>query len=277
MTTTHDTQDDFRVFGDAFGGALEALFGPPKQRPVKPFAEQLRDTAADINEVLMTASRRVLLMHGQEAATRHFEDLAAEADTLRRIIARMEKLTTSGRQRADAEAALFDEADACVTRTNRLVEQGTTSRDLVVAARRQRDAILQMTPQQFEHQTAQMFMLLERYSIEQWGGGCGDIGADVIARMPGVDGQRVIIQCKHTGNLKTRIGSSMVQQVSGVRQAHGADLALVVTTGEFTAPARAVAKKLGVGLVEGIAYWSWTVMGYPLADFNPFTEPTTAP
>jgi hypothetical protein len=263
VTTTSDPLDGFGGFSDV----LDAFFGPDS-KPPRPLIEQLRDRAADINKALTVASRRVLLTHRHEIANRYFEALAAEADTLRRIIVRIQALPADGRKRGEAEAALFQEADACVSRANSRIEQETGSRDLSLLARERIDADLRMTPQQFEHRTAQMLMLLEGCTVERWGGGSGDIAADVIVRLPKPDERRVIIQCKHTSDPDTRISSGVVQQVSGVRQVHNADVAFVVTTGDFTAPARDVARKLGVGLVNGIAYFGWTSLGYPLSDFE---------
>ncbi|CAL9663303.1 hypothetical protein SUDANB108_07116 [Streptomyces sp. enrichment culture] len=255
----------------SFGDLMDAFFGGDGEITAGPLLDQLRDRAADINDALTVASRRVLLMDRHPVATRYFEDLAAEADTLRRITARVEALAPASAVRA--QDGLFNEADACLIRFNRRVRAEGESPDLVQALRARLAANYRLTPQQFEHRTAQMFLLLEGCSVEQWGGGAGDLAADVIVRFPAPDGRRAIVQCKHTSDETTRIGSGVVQQVSGVRQVHGADLAFVVTTGGFTTPARDVARKLGVGLLDGGGYFGWTSLGYPLTDFETLASP----
>lgn len=246
-----------------FSDIMEAFFGADPWTPPPPLAEHLKAQAATVNENLTIASRRVILMNHHPAAVSFFEGMAAAADTLRRLIARTEALTGTSEQRSRAERAICREASDCMSRVNKHVDRSqdgwlTDAPDLVWAA-------YDLTPQQFEHRTAQM-LALDGFLVEQWGGGAGDMAADLIARLPANDDRRVIVQCKHTADPRTRIGSTVVQQVSGVRQAHQADLAYVVTTGDFTAPARQVADRLGVGLVDFWGFQSWAVRGHRLLD-----------
>ncbi|MEV5161141.1 restriction endonuclease [Streptomyces sp. NPDC053728] len=87
-------------------------------------------------------------------------------------------------------------------------------------------------------------------------GGAGDLGADVVATTP--DGHRLIVQCKRYTS-DNKVGSQDLQRFGGTCYAvHGAEVALVVTTGEFTEPALEYAEQCGilcVGLDE-LTAWS---------------------
>ncbi|MEU6095077.1 restriction endonuclease [Streptomyces sp. NPDC047079] len=75
-------------------------------------------------------------------------------------------------------------------------------------------------------------------------GGAGDLGADVVATAP--DGRRLVIQCKRYGD-SNRVGSQDLQRFGGTCfTVHEADLAVVVTTSGFTAPAREYAEQCGI-------------------------------
>ncbi|MFD7876595.1 restriction endonuclease [Streptomyces sp. NPDC059766] len=86
-------------------------------------------------------------------------------------------------------------------------------------------------------------------------GGAGDLGADVVARTP--DGRLVVIQCKRycDGN---RVGSQDLQRFGGTCfTVHGADVAVVVTTSDFTAPALDYAEQCGIVCVDGPQLQRW--------------------
>ncbi|WRZ87696.1 restriction endonuclease [Streptomyces sp. NBC_01007] len=86
-------------------------------------------------------------------------------------------------------------------------------------------------------------------------GGAGDLGADVVARTP--DGRSVVIQCKRycDGN---RVGSQDLQRFGGTCfTVHGADVAVVVTTSDFTAPALDYAEQCGIVCVDGPQLRRW--------------------
>ncbi|MFF2789852.1 restriction endonuclease [Streptomyces sp. NPDC058049] len=90
-------------------------------------------------------------------------------------------------------------------------------------------------------------------------GGAGDLGADVIATTP--DGLRVIVQCKHYAE-DNRVGSQDLQRFGGTCFAvHDADVAIIVTTGYFTAPALEYAATCGIVCVDGEALAAWTEPG----------------
>ncbi|MFD9305645.1 restriction endonuclease [Streptomyces sp. NPDC060048] len=87
-------------------------------------------------------------------------------------------------------------------------------------------------------------------------GGAGDLGADVIATT--AEGLRVVIQCKHYGE-GNRVGSQDLQRFGGTCFAvHEADVAVVVTTSAFTAPAAEYATTCGIVCVDGDGLAAWT-------------------
>ncbi|MGQ4491052.1 restriction endonuclease [Streptomyces sp. SAS_281] len=86
-------------------------------------------------------------------------------------------------------------------------------------------------------------------------GGAGDLGADVLATAP--DGRRVVVQCKQYGP-EHKVGSQDLQRFGGTCwTVHGAQLAAVVTTSEFTAPALEYAETCGIRCVDGTALAAW--------------------
>ncbi|MFG2617259.1 restriction endonuclease [Streptomyces sp. NPDC048507] len=98
-------------------------------------------------------------------------------------------------------------------------------------------------------------------------GGAGDLGADVIAVTP--DGRRVVVQCKHYAE-DHRVGSQDLQRFGGTCFAvHDADVAVVVTTSSFTAPALEYAAACGILCLDGEALAAWT----DPAGLPPWEEP----
>ncbi|MEU9081319.1 restriction endonuclease [Streptomyces sp. NPDC048357] len=87
-------------------------------------------------------------------------------------------------------------------------------------------------------------------------GGAGDLGADVIVTT--ADGLRVVIQCKRYGE-GNRVGSQDLQRFGGTCFAvHEADVAIVVTTSDFTAPAAEYAAACDIVCVDGEGLAAWT-------------------
>ncbi|MFE0809647.1 restriction endonuclease [Streptomyces sp. NPDC058794] len=112
-------------------------------------------------------------------------------------------------------------------------------------------------------------------------GGAGDLGADVTAVAP--DGRRLVIQCKcyADGN---KVGSEDLQRFGGTCfTVHDADIAVVVTTSDFTRPAVEYAEQCGIVCVDerGLRDWSggagpapWALAparphGFPGAQWQP--------
>ncbi|WP_373314494.1 restriction endonuclease [Streptomyces griseosporeus] len=86
-------------------------------------------------------------------------------------------------------------------------------------------------------------------------GGAGDLGADVLAVAP--DGRRVVIQCKRYED-GHRVGSQDLQRFGGTcYTVHEADVAALVTTSDFTAPAIEYAEHCGILCVDGAALRAW--------------------
>ncbi|WP_250402803.1 restriction endonuclease [Streptomyces cellostaticus] len=87
-------------------------------------------------------------------------------------------------------------------------------------------------------------------------GGAGDLGADVTAVTP--DGRRVVIQCKRYCDTN-KVGSQDMQRFGGTcYTVHEADVAVVVTTSDFTAPALEYARQCGILCVNGAELSAWT-------------------
>ncbi|WP_101258322.1 restriction endonuclease [Streptomyces barkulensis] len=108
-------------------------------------------------------------------------------------------------------------------------------------------------------------------------GGAGDLGADVVATAP--DGWRVVIQCKRYSDTN-KVGSQDVQRFGGTcYTVHEAQVAAVVTTGDFTAPAAEYARQCGILCFDrhALAAWSdgtgpapWEGAGEPPAGADPY-------
>ncbi|MCX5415155.1 restriction endonuclease [Streptomyces sp. NBC_00059] len=87
-------------------------------------------------------------------------------------------------------------------------------------------------------------------------GGAGDLGADVVGTTP--DGRRLVVQCKRYTR-DNKVGSQDLQRFGGTCYAvHGAEAAVVVTTGEFTDPALEYAERCGIVCIglDGLTAWS---------------------
>ncbi|MEU0686189.1 restriction endonuclease [Streptomyces uncialis] len=86
-------------------------------------------------------------------------------------------------------------------------------------------------------------------------GGAGDLGADVTAMTP--DGLRLVVQCKRYGPVN-KVGSQDMQRFGGTCFAvHQADVAVLVTTGEFTGPAAEYADECGIVRFDSEALTAW--------------------
>ncbi|WP_060180589.1 restriction endonuclease [Streptomyces sp. IMTB 1903] len=112
----------------------------------------------------------------------------------------------------------------------------------------------------FEHTVAALCARDGCISVEVVGG-AGDLGADVLATT--ADGRRVVLQCKHYAE-DNRVGSQDLQRFGGTCFAvHEADVAVVVTTSSFTAPAAEYADACGIVRVDGEGLAAWTELGAP--------------
>ncbi|MFI1852940.1 restriction endonuclease [Streptomyces sp. NPDC020480] len=185
--------------------------------------ETLKQNARRLDTLLDAASRRVFLTDRHETSIRFFEQLAAEEPAIRHIVGQAETALANG-QGKDVDR-LIDEANAWVHRLEKIREEAQIPHQAAVAKRFV--ALYELHHREFEHRIAQL-LNFDGFTVERWNGGAGDLAADVIVRLPAGD-RRAIVQCKHTSDPGTTIGSAVIQQVSGTRQAHDAELAFVVT------------------------------------------------
>lgn len=112
-----------------------------------------------------------------------------------------------------------------------------------------------LTPEEFEEAIAAL-CIRDGCSQVRVVGGAGDLGADVLAVAP--DGRRLVIQCKRYGD-DNKVGSQDMQRFGGTCFAvHEADVALVVTTGEFTTPAEEYAEQCGIVCVARDTLTAWS-------------------
>ncbi|MFF8642902.1 restriction endonuclease [Streptomyces sp. NPDC015345] len=112
----------------------------------------------------------------------------------------------------------------------------------------------ELAPDGFEEAVAELCARDACRGVEVVGGAC-DLGADVIAVTP--DGRRVVIQCKRYGD-GNKVGSQDLQRFGGTCfTVHEADVAALVTTSDFTAPALEYAQQCGIVCVDGAALEAW--------------------
>ncbi|MFF6914056.1 restriction endonuclease [Streptomyces sp. NPDC012466] len=112
-----------------------------------------------------------------------------------------------------------------------------------------------LTPEEFEEAIAALCARDGCSGVEVVGG-AGDLGADVMAATP--DGRRVVIQCKHY-DPSHRVGSQDLQRFGGTCfTVHEADIAVLVCTSDFTAPAVEYADQCGIVCVDREGLEAWT-------------------
>ncbi|WP_225825544.1 restriction endonuclease [Streptomyces naphthomycinicus] len=112
----------------------------------------------------------------------------------------------------------------------------------------------ELDPDGFEQAVAELCVRDDCRDVEVVGG-AGDLGADVLAIAP--DGRRVVIQCKQYGD-GNKVGSQDMQRFGGTCfTIHEAEVAAVVTTSDFTAPALEYARQCGIVCVNGDELAAW--------------------
>ena len=108
--------------------------------------------------------------------------------------------------------------------------------------------LLSLTPREFEETVAR--------SLRQWGyrkvvrcGGAGDLGVDITCIDP--NGERIAVQCKRYSP-GSSVGSRDIQLFIGMTTTHHrVDRGVFVTTSSFTQPARDLAKRHDIRLIDG--------------------------
>ncbi|MFE3501931.1 restriction endonuclease [Kitasatospora sp. NPDC059146] len=125
------------------------------------------------------------------------------------------------------------------------------------------DAIAEFSYRDFETLVADL-AARDGLSVNRAQGGPGDLGADVTAVTP--DQRRVVFQAKHTSTSRT-IGTPDLQRFNGTaRPHHQADIAVMITNGRFSEPARKFAAQHRIQLVNQIALRRWATFGDPLSE-----------
>ncbi|WP_167828986.1 restriction endonuclease [Streptomyces sp. MZ04] len=220
----------------------------------------MRVNAAYADRLLDAAARRVLLNAREEASVRYFEELVTVAPRGQQFVERAEEVLS---QELFGEMdALVEEANAWTARVEEIQKGDNYRHQLALLPRFQE--LFDMHHREFEHYIAQL-LHFDGFAVERWHGGAGDLAADVIVRLPG-DGRRMIVQCKHVSDIRTTIGSGVIQQVNGTKELHNAEMALVVTPGKFTKPARSLAMRLDVQLIDKTDMFRWGLYGHRLLD-----------
>ncbi|MFE9258581.1 restriction endonuclease [Streptomyces sp. NPDC006879] len=247
--------------GDLLGNWFDETDTRRNREAIKSNLATVRRNAQQLDELLDIASRRLFLTDRHETAVTFFEELAGMAPGIRRLIGRLEELLEK-EQGADL-GPVIEDANAWVQRIEEIREAAEAPHRAAVGQRFRE--MYQLHHREFEHRIAQL-LNFDGFTIERWNGGAGDLAADIVCRLPDGDDRRAIVQCKHTSDPWTNIGSGVIQQVSGARQAHEAELPIVVTMGAFTKPAATVAKKLNVLLVNGSDVLQWALGGMRVLD-----------
>lgn len=107
------------------------------------------------------------------------------------------------------------------------------------------ESIRDMSWQNFEQLVGEAFKR-KGYSIEERGGAGADGGIDLILRLYG---KKFLVQCKRWKTLS--ISVSHIRELFGVMVAERADGCIFVTSGDFTAEAKAFAQGKPIRLIDG--------------------------
>lgn len=107
------------------------------------------------------------------------------------------------------------------------------------------DALNGMSWREFELLVGEAFRL-QGYSVTEQGGGGADGGVDLVLRK---GTETHLVQCKQWKAFKVDV--KVVRELYGIMAARGAAGGFVVTSGTFTADARAFAEGRNVNLVDG--------------------------
>ncbi|WP_069169617.1 restriction endonuclease [Streptomyces griseus] len=167
------------------------------------------------------------------------------------------------RRRRNRRAALKGAA-AVVEATYELVDAGVAEAGAAIAApepqRREPVDYPAMDPYAFEEAVAGLCRR-DGCADAEVVGGAGDLGADVVATTP--DGRRLVIQCKRYA-ADNKVGSQELQRFGGTCFAvHEAEIAVLVTTSEFTEPALEYAGQCGILCVDLPSLTAWSEEGVP--------------
>ncbi len=109
------------------------------------------------------------------------------------------------------------------------------------------DALLAVSPTEFEHIVADLFAAIG-FIVLSAGGGAGDLGADIVCQNP--EGHRFVVQCKRyaPGN---KVTSPAMQSFIGMAHRHHGAAGIYVTTSSYTKAAADLAQQHGIDLYDG--------------------------
>ena len=107
------------------------------------------------------------------------------------------------------------------------------------------DALNGMSWREFELLVGEAFRL-QGYTVTELGGAGADGGVDLVLRK---GNEKFLVQCKQWKAFK--VGVDVVRELYGVMAAQGAAGGFVITSGTFTADAKAFAEGRNVKLVDG--------------------------
>ncbi|KWR88143.1 restriction endonuclease [Cupriavidus sp. IDO] len=116
-----------------------------------------------------------------------------------------------------------------------------------VAGDKSGDALRQMSWRDFELLVGEAFRM-RGYAVVETGGGGADGGIDLKLQK---GTETLLVQCKQWRAYKVSV--SVVRELYGVMAAQGAAGGFVVTSGEFTADAKAFAQGRNIQLIGGVA------------------------
>jgi restriction system protein len=177
-------------------------------------------------------------------------------------------LRRSARSRGSAARAALRPTDALAAATATALdelEQARAAERMEHACAEEATVVVraaheELSPDEFEEAIADLCRRDGCTEVEVVGG-AGDLGADVLAVAP--DGRRVVIQCKRYGD-DNKVGSQDLQRFGGTcYTVHGADVAVLVTSSDFTAPAADYAEWCGIVCVNEERLRDWCEGGGP--------------
>jgi restriction system protein len=93
------------------------------------------------------------------------------------------------------------------------------------------------------------------FAVQETGGSGPDGGVDLIARK---DGEKYLVQCKQWRSMQ--VGVPVVRELYGAMAAEGAVGGFVITSGQFSKPARDFASGRNVQLIDGAALNQWIAL-----------------
>jgi restriction system protein len=121
--------------------------------------------------------------------------------------------------------------------------------------------------QQFEQLTGEAFRR-QGFIVTETGGNGPDGGIDLILHK---DREKYLVQCKQWRSLK--VGVTVIREFFGVIAAEGAVGGFVVTSGAFTAEAKAFASGRNIRLVEGAELNRWIAVSRSTQSTPPVRAP----